>query len=98
MSVEILPRPETGGAGAASALHGGLMSASIIVSERDAEPYTGLSVRTLQRLRLTGQGPSYVQLTGRRIAYRLSDLEEWVAQRVVSSTADATVRGIGGVR
>jgi len=69
---------------------------ALVVSEQDAKPYTGLSGRTLQRLRLEGRGPCFVRLTGNRIGYRVSDLQAWVAERLVTSTSDATVRSIGG--
>jgi predicted DNA-binding transcriptional regulator AlpA len=52
-----------------------------------------LSPATLQRHRTRGTGPKYVKL-GRRIAYRGIDLEDWVGNRLATSTADARVRGL----
>lgn len=43
-------------------------------------------VRTLERWRLTGQGPAFVRL-GRRIAYREADVEAWLASRTYPSRA-----------
>ena len=38
--------------------------------------YPGLLPRTLEKRRLTGQGPSYIK-RGRRGLYRLEDLDAW---------------------
>ncbi len=42
--------------------------------------------RTLERWRSSGEGPPFVRL-GRRVAYRLQDLERWVAGRTFASRA-----------
>ena len=47
------------------------------------------TVPTLQRWRTEGVGPPYATLGPRRIVYRLSDIETYLAKRVVNSTADA---------
>ena len=36
--------------------------------------------RTLERWRTDGSGPSYIKI-GRRVAYRLDDVEKWLAQQ-----------------
>jgi predicted DNA-binding transcriptional regulator AlpA len=54
--------------------------------EKGAAHRVGLSVFTLQRYRITGGGPKYAKL-GRRVVYRVADLDEWVAARIVSSTS-----------
>jgi hypothetical protein len=43
-----------------------------------------LSPRTLQRLRAVGEGPPMVQLTQRRIGYRITDLSAWAQAQVVA--------------
>lgn len=70
--------------------------APLVVSEAKAAAMVGLAPRTLQSKRLDGSGPVFVQLTKRRIGYSVQALREWVANRSVSSTADATAR-FGGV-
>lgn len=40
-----------------------------------------LSVRTLQRWRRAGSGPAYLRL-GRRVAYRVSDVEGFEAKQM----------------
>jgi predicted DNA-binding transcriptional regulator AlpA len=47
-----------------------------------------LSERTLERLRVSGDGPRFVRL-GHSIRYRPADVEAWVADRVVGSTSEA---------
>ena len=52
------------------------------LDEKAAASYTGLSVRTLQKRRFERQGPPYIKL-GRRVAYRLEDLDNFLeAHRV----------------
>ena len=52
-----------------------------------AASYLGLSVSTLNKLRLTGSGPRYYKL-GRAVRYRIADLDEWAEQRRTTSTSD----------
>ncbi|MBW2142630.1 MAG: helix-turn-helix domain-containing protein [Deltaproteobacteria bacterium] len=47
----------------------------------------GLSPRTLEKLRLTGGGPPFYKF-GRRVLYRLEDLEIWAGSRCHRSTSD----------
>jgi Helix-turn-helix domain len=58
-----------------------------LVSENVAADYLGFSVRTLQRLRLSGEGPIYRRLGKRRLAYLRSDLVAFVQGRSFSSTS-----------
>lgn len=65
-----------------------------LFSPRETSELTGLSEPTLQRQRSTGGGIPYVQLGPRRVAYRMSDIQRWLAGRVVTSTSDARERGL----
>ena len=56
-----------------------------------AADWLGLSTSTLAKLRHTGKGPSYVKL-GRRVVYRASDLEVWVAAQRHKSTSEYVAR------
>lgn len=47
----------------------------------------GPSPSTLAKMRLTGTGPVFVKL-GRKVAYRLEDLEAWVAENRFRSTSE----------
>ena len=58
----------------------------LVLSPRDAgRILNGTPERTLERWRATGRGPKFVKL-GRRVAYRLVDLEAFVAAGVRSHT------------
>jgi predicted DNA-binding transcriptional regulator AlpA len=58
-----------------------------LLTQREAASVLRCSERTLERLRLIGNGPRYIKAT-RRVLYRESDLEAWVASRVVGSTSE----------
>ena len=60
----------------------------MLISQREAAMRLTLSERTLERWRVSGEGPPYAKL-GRRVLYRQSDLDEWIAARVVGSTSEA---------
>lgn len=63
---------------------------SLVVTEAEAGKMLGLSLRTMQRLRLDGGGPSFVRLTDRRIGYSVEALQQWMRSReVVSTSAEA---------
>lgn len=48
----------------------------------------GLSERSLERLRISGEGPPFVRLSERRLAYREDDVIAWLERRVRTSRAD----------
>ena len=59
-----------------------------LLTQREAASALRCSERTLERLRLNGNGPRYVKAT-RRVLYREADLEAWLASRLTSSTSEA---------
>ena len=59
----------------------------LIVPEPEAAKLMNLAPRTLQRMRLEGGGPPYIQLSERRIGYSVDDLREWIAGRARASTS-----------
>jgi hypothetical protein len=64
----------------------------LVVSEEKAAGIVNLSLRTLQGFRLSGEGgPPYVQLSTRRVGYKVADLRAWLESRTVASTSAATV-------
>ena len=63
----------------------------ITLAAADAADLLGLAPSTLAKLRLSGNGPIYCKL-GRRIVYRLADLEAWLEARVACNTSDADAR------
>lgn len=58
-----------------------------LLSPKQVEERYGPSTSTLAKMRLTGAGPVFVKL-GRRIAYRVEDLEAWVLANRFRSTSE----------
>jgi len=52
-----------------------------------AADYLGYSESTLEKKRLTGDGPPFIRL-GRSIVYDTRDLDTWLAGRRATSTSD----------
>jgi len=52
-----------------------------------AAQYLGLSVSTLNKLRVFGGGPVFLKL-GRRVAYDVADLDLWLETKRRRSTSD----------
>ena len=48
--------------------------------------------RTAQRWRASGGGPAFVRIGKRRVAYRVADVERWLAERTFKSRADELAR------
>jgi predicted DNA-binding transcriptional regulator AlpA len=64
------------------------LSAGGVLRPPDAAEFCGLSIQTMSKLRLAGQGPRYIKLTKRKVGYRLVDLATWLKQRQRRSTSD----------
>lgn len=62
---------------------------SRLVMERDAAELLGVSVRTLQKWRLQGNGPRFVKL-GHAVRYDVKDLEAYIERARRNSTSDST--------
>jgi predicted DNA-binding transcriptional regulator AlpA len=58
-----------------------------VTDTRGAASYVKLSAVTMERLRLTGEGPAFCKL-GKAVRYRKSDLDAWLASRLVRSTSE----------
>lgn len=52
----------------------------------DAARYLGVASKTLEIWRIKGGGPAFVKM-GARVSYRQSDLDQYIAERVCTSTA-----------
>lgn len=57
-----------------------------ILNTREAAAYTRLGRPTLERFRLTGEGPRFAKLGG-AVRYRRCDLDAWLESRLVTSTS-----------
>jgi predicted DNA-binding transcriptional regulator AlpA len=53
-----------------------------------AAHYLGIANSTLNKTRLTGDGPPFVKVGPRAVAYRRADLDAWLETRVRRSTSD----------
>ena len=62
-----------------------------VLAAKAAARFVGLSESTLAKLRLNGNGPTYCKL-GRRVVYRLADLEQWLQSRTARNTSDVDAR------
>jgi predicted DNA-binding transcriptional regulator AlpA len=60
---------------------------ALTVNTEEAARHLSLAPNTLEKMRVLGNGPQFVKL-GRSVRYRISDLEAYVADRVVSSTSE----------
>lgn len=61
-----------------------------LTTEQAAE-YVGLSPRTLEKYRVTGESPVYIRHGGPQsglVLYRPADLDVWIESRVRKSTSD----------
>jgi predicted DNA-binding transcriptional regulator AlpA len=58
-----------------------------LLDAQNAAKWVGLSASTLAKLRLTGNGPAYSKL-GRRVVYRIDDLDKWIASHRHRSTSE----------
>lgn len=63
-----------------------------ILRTAEAAAYCGSAASTFEKLRLTGGGPVYSKI-GRRVVYRVEDLDAWLMENRRRSTSDA---GLGG--
>lgn len=59
-----------------------------LLNEKQLAAWLGISLPNLQRLRSHGGGPSFVQLSERRIAYRKSVVERWLDARTINRVGD----------
>lgn len=58
-----------------------------LLSPKQVKERYGPSTATLAKMRLYGTGPVFVKL-GRRVAYRLEDLEAWIEENRFRSTSE----------
>ncbi|QOZ69154.1 helix-turn-helix domain-containing protein [Bradyrhizobium arachidis] len=59
------------------------------LNTREAARHVRLSTATLERLRVKGGGPTYINPVPDRVVYRVDDLDAWMQSRRRSSTSEA---------
>lgn len=62
------------------------------LSTPEAARHLGIGKSTLDKLRMTGDGPPFLKLGPRRVVYDLADLESWAADRRRVSTSGSDRR------
>jgi predicted DNA-binding transcriptional regulator AlpA len=63
-----------------------------LLTQDEAAEILKLSVRTVERLRVSGRGPKFLKIF-RSVRYRPADVEVWLASRIVSSTSEEIGNG-----
>ena len=58
-----------------------------LLTQREAALALRLSERTLERWRVSGDGPPFCKL-GRRVLYRPDDINIWITTHVINSTSE----------
>jgi hypothetical protein len=63
------------------------------LTQRQLARQLDISTRSLERLRHAGNGPRFAK-AGRKVLYRLADVEHWLTARTYTSTGEAKNAGI----
>ena len=58
-----------------------------LLRTKEAARFLGISIRTLEKHRTYGTGPTYRKLGG-RVVYSVDDLQAWADRGLVTSTSD----------
>ena len=67
-------------------------SAARLLTAEDVAALTGLSVETLAQWRSQKRGIPYVKISRNCVRYRKSDLDGWLAERIVRTDEDPSNR------
>ena len=59
-----------------------------LLTPREAATYLRVSKSYLDKLRVYGGGPRFLRLGKRKVLYRRSDLDAWLARRSFDSTSE----------
>jgi predicted DNA-binding transcriptional regulator AlpA len=57
------------------------------LNSKQAAIYLGLAKVTLDTMRCRGGGPPFVRISRKAIRYRVGDLDQWMADRLVANTS-----------
>ena len=71
-----------------STLHRECSGLAACMRTPEAARYVTLSESSLTKMRLTGDGPPFVKVGPRAVAYRKTDLDAWLETRVRRSTSE----------
>ena len=62
------------------------MTTKRILRTAEAAEYLGLAASTLEKRRLTSDGPAFIRLGGRAVGYDIADLDGWLDRQRQQST------------
>jgi hypothetical protein len=65
-----------------------MQATQCVLRTPEAAKYVGLSPSTLEKLRLTGNGPVYQKAGTKIVVYRVDDLDAWLNAGRRNSTSD----------
>lgn len=71
------------------------MFTSQLMTSNTLATYLGIAPQTIRRWRLEGRGPKYLRLGDSlkaRVAYRPSDVDEWLENRDFHSTSEESIK------
>ncbi len=68
------------------------MTPETYLTEKKVADAYAISRRSLQRWRISGDGPKWVRLGARRVVYRVADCEAWTTARTFAHRADELCR------
>jgi predicted DNA-binding transcriptional regulator AlpA len=71
----------------------GLAPAERLLTAGDVARVTGLSTETLAQWRSQRRGIPFIKLSRNVVRYRHGDLDEWLAERLVGLSDEATIPG-----
>lgn len=60
-----------------------------VMTPIQAAEYLTLSISTLARMRISGNGPTFIRLSPQKIGYRQTDLDKFLEARVRTSTSQS---------
>lgn len=61
----------------------------------EAARYLSISEKQLERFRRDGGGPRYAKPTRKLVRYPIGELDAWIAEHLVSNTAESAEKGVG---
>lgn len=61
---------------------------AILLSTEQLAERTGFTPRFWEARRLTGDTPPFIRLGSRAVRYRWDDVEQWLGERLCTSTSD----------
>ncbi len=61
---------------------------NVLLTEKQAAAFLGHTIKTLQKWRITGEGPVYINMSRRSVRYRRRDLLAFIERHARTSTSD----------